>query len=190
MQKKNVNSLFLFGAIVASLFAFGCSDDPASPNPPANESETITTVRIRLAQTDDTTRVFQAQWRDLDGEGGNAPVISGFSSLPSNKTFSGSVGVLDETKSPIKDITKEIEKEDEEHQFFYIVSGATLTFQYTDADSAGNPIGLKTTVTTAAASSGTLRVVLKHRATKNNTIGVPSTDGETDFDIVLPVTVQ
>lgn len=190
MQKNNVNSLFLFGAIVASLFAFGCSDDPASPNSPANESETITTVRLRLVQTDDTTRVFQAQWRDLDGEGGNAPVITGLNNLPPNKTFSGSIQVLDETKSPIKDITEEIEEEDEEHQFFYVVSGATLSVEYADADSDGNPIGLKTTVTTAAASSGTLRVILKHEATKNNTIGVPSTDGETDFDIVLPVTVQ
>ncbi|MGQ9804658.1 MAG: type 1 periplasmic binding fold superfamily protein [Chlorobiales bacterium] len=190
MQKKNVNSLILFGAIVASVFAFGCSDDPAKPNPPANESETITTVQLRLVQTDDATRVFQAQWRDLDGEGSNPPVITGFSNLPANKTFSGSVKVLNETKSPPEDLTEEIEEEDEAHQFFYIVSGATLTFEYADADSSGKPVGLKTTVTTGAASSGTLRVILKHEATKNNTIGEPSTDGETDIDITLPATVQ
>ncbi len=189
MQKKTLNSLFLCGtALVVSLFTFGCSKDPASP--PENESETITTVRFRLVQTDDTTRVFQAQWRDLDGEGGNPPMITGFSNLPANKTFSGSIQVLDETKSPIEDITKEIKEEDDEHQFFYIVSGVSLTLQYDDADSNGKPVGLKTRVTTGNASSGTLRIVLKHEATKNNTISVPSTDGETDFDIVIPVVIQ
>lgn len=189
MQKKTLNSLFLCGtALVVSLFTFGCSKDPASP--PENESETITTVRFRLVQTDDTTRVFQAQWRDLDGEGGNPPAITGFSNLPSNKTFSGSIQVLDETKSPVEDITEEIEEEDDEHQFFYIVSGSSLTLQYDDADSNGKPVGLKTRVATGSTSSGTLRIVLKHEATKNNTISVPSTDGETDFDIVIPVVIQ
>lgn len=190
MQNKNLNPLLLFGiALVVSILTFGCSDDPASPNSPTNESETITTVRLRFVQADDSTKIFNVQWRDLDGEGGNAPVI-GSLSLPSSKTFSGTVEVLDETKSPAANITEEIEEEDEAHQFFYIVSGASLALQYADSDSTGKPVGLKTTASTGAAGSGTLRVVLKHEATKNNTISVPSTDGETDFDIVFPITIQ
>ncbi len=190
MQNKKFNSLFLIrAALVVSFFVVGCSKDPANPSNPRNESETITTFKLRFVQEDDTTRVFEAQWRDLDGQGPNPPTISGFS-LPANKSFKGTVKVLDETKNPVVDLTEEIEKEDEDHQFFYIVSGANLTLAYDDEDSNGKPVGLKITATTAAPSSGTLRVILKHEATKNTTISVPSTNGDTDLDIVLPVRIQ
>lgn len=190
MQNKKFSSLSLLrAALVVSLFVLGCSKDPANPANPGNESETITTFKLRLVQVDDTTQTFEGQWRDLDGEGPNQPTITGLS-LPANKSFKGTVKVLDETKNPVVDLTEEIEKEDEAHQFFYIVSTANLILRYDDEDSNQQPVGLKIMATTAAPSSGTLRVILKHEATKNTTISVPSTDGETDLDIVLPVTIQ
>ncbi|MFN3344554.1 MAG: type 1 periplasmic binding fold superfamily protein [Chloroherpetonaceae bacterium] len=190
MQNKKFNSLSLLAvAFTISLFVVGCSKDPANPSNPGNESETITTFKLRLVQEDDTTRIFEAQWRDLDGEGPNPPTITGFS-LHANKSFKGAVKVLDETKNPVDDLTEEIEKEDEAHQFFYIVSGANLTIEYDDEDSNGKPVGLEIMATTDASSSGTLRVILKHEATKNTTISVPPTDEDTDLDIVLPVRIQ
>jgi len=63
-------------------FFVACKDDdPVVPSEPENEEELITTVNayFDLKDSDETTT---ASWLDLDGPGGNDPVIQGATLLP------------------------------------------------------------------------------------------------------------
>ena len=175
--------------LVAVIALTSCEkDDPEVPN----EEEVITTLVYALTPDGGGTAV-EFRFEDLDGDGGNAPVITN-ASLMANTTYSGSVMFLNETETPAEDITEEIEGEDEEHQVFFSVSGANATVTYSDADSNGNPIGLASSLVTGAASTGTLMVVLRHEPNKG-AAGVSDGDitnagGETDIEVTFDVTVQ
>lgn len=58
------------------------------------------------------------EYRDLDGDGPNAPIITSSSDLLANASYNASMVVLNETESPVDDITLEIKDEDIAHQFF------------------------------------------------------------------------
>jgi len=176
----------LFAATVFMSTSCSNDDDPE----PHNEEELITTVRLEFKPQGGGNTVT-ASYRDLDGDGGADPITVG-AQLAANKTYDVTVQVLDESKNPAADITKEVEEEGDEHQFFYVPSnGLNLTVTATDKDSKNLPIGITTRMVTGAASSavGTLRVVLKHQPglkTANSTIAT----GETDVDVSIPVTIQ
>ena len=62
------------------------------------------------------------------------------------------------------------------------------------SDADGNPIGLATTVTTGAASTGEFTVILRHEPMKDAQ-GVKDGDitnagGETDIEVNFPVEIQ
>ncbi|NJL12725.1 MAG: type 1 periplasmic binding fold superfamily protein [Microscillaceae bacterium] len=186
------NFLAMAMLLNAMVLLSSCGDDDA-PLPP-NEEEIITTLRLEFTKSG--TAVTQTfEWQDLDGDGGNAPVIDAIS-LDANSTYDVKVLVLNETE-PVDladesyNITLEIEEEDDEHQFFFIKSaGLNLTFTYDDEDDNGNPVGLDNTFSTGAASTGTLTVTLKHQPgikTGTSTIN----DGETDIEATFgSVTIQ
>jgi hypothetical protein len=130
-----------------------------------------------------TTNTVTATFRDPDGEGGNAPVKFDEIVLKPNAVYNTTITLLDESKTPAEDITEEIEEEADDHQFFYTpTAGLNVTIAYEDKDSKQLPLGLKTKMTTGAASTGKLKVTLKHQAgTKNNNINTGETDVELDF---------
>jgi hypothetical protein len=90
-------------------------DDPVIPN----EEELITTLAYSLTPVSGGNTVI-LMFRDLDGDGGVSPVIQG-GTLEPNTTYKGSLELLDETESPIENISDEIKEEDEAHQFFFQV---------------------------------------------------------------------
>ncbi len=187
-----MKSKLLYVFIAMALFA--CKDDegdkPVTPEIP-NEEEVITTVRYTLTpSTGGTAKVFQFQ--DLDGDGGNAPIISG-DTLDLNVTYTGSIEFLNELESPADDITEEVLAEGDEHQVFYQVTSGDFVITYTDQDSNGNPIGLTTTFESKT-MGGNLKVVLRHEPVKG-AVGVSGGDitnagGETDIEVVFPVNVR
>ena len=168
-----------------------CEKDEDPPvTPPVNEEELITTLILTLVDqtTNDTARFT---FRDLDGDGGNAPDIIG-DTLPAGGSFSGSIEVLNEVDG--EDITMEISDEDDEHQFFFDVGTSGLTWSYADQDGNGQPVGLATTWMSAAAASDSLKITLVHEPDKS-AAGVSSGDitnagGETDIEVTIPVVVQ
>lgn len=168
-------------------------EDVLTPStPPANEEEVITTVRLTFTDQETTTEVFHMEV-DFDDVGGDPVVVA--DTLPAQRAFDVSVRLLNESTSPLVDLTNEVLSEGTEHQFFFEVTNANLTMAYADADVNGRPIGLTNTAITGAASTGgELRITLRHQPDKAAT-GVASGNitnagGETDVEVVFPLTIE
>jgi len=181
--------LILALAFVSTAVFTACDkDDPEVEDP----QELITTVNYTLTSTDGETVVFTFQ--DLDGDGGAEATITG-GTLTADRTYTGSLELLDESDTnDVEDITEEIAEEDEEHQFFFSSTVAGLEVAYADADEMGNPVGLANTLTTGSAGSGVLTVILRHEPVKDaegvSAGDITNAQGETDIEVSFPVTVQ
>ena len=183
----------IFSVIVISSVFYSCKDKDKDPSNPApiNPQELITTVKLTLTDASDSNNTFTVQWKDSDGPGTLTPVIDTLL-LDTSKTYNAVVSVLDETKSPVDDITKEIKEEAEAHQFFYTLSSnlsGRVSITRTDKDLNNLPVGLELQLSTTAGTSaqGTLNVVLSHYD------GVPKTaspSAESDIDITFPVRLK
>lgn len=185
---KSLKYLFILNILFGVLFLNSCKDDDPVEE---NDEEVITTLTYTLTPT--TGDAVTLSFSDLDGDGGNDPVITG-GTLQANMTYTGALDLKNESETPAESITEEIEEEDLEHQFFFTVAGANLTVAYGDQDANGNPLGLATTLTTGDASTGTLQVVLRHEPDKSAT-GVSTGDitnagGETDIEVTFDITIQ
>ncbi len=181
-MKKN---LFYCLAFVASIMLISsCTKEDS------NDEELITTLTYKLTPVGGGNAVTLS-FRDIDGDGGNAPVISA-SPLKANTVYNGELTILNESESPSDDITAEIKAEDKEHQFFF--ESSILKVEYTDKDANGNPLGLLTKVSTTAPGTGKLKVTLKHEPNKTAS-GVKdgkisNAGGETDIEVEFNITVQ
>ena len=82
--------------------------------------------------------------------------------------------------------------------FFQPTSGLNLTAVYSTAanevDADSRPIGLAGTMTTGAASTGKLKVTLRHEPNKAaagvSTGDIANAGGETDVDVDFDVTIE
>ncbi len=183
---------FIMGVLAVAMFTACEKDDEEDPVIP-NEEELITTLRFNLVPSaggDTITWTFT----DLDGDGGDAPVIENGAALVEGTTYSSHVEFLNETESPAEDITEEVADEALEHQVFYLANGADLNLSYTDMDTEGNPIGLTTDVIAQSVSSGTLNIILRHEPDKEAT-GVSDGDitnagGESDIEVTFDIAIQ
>jgi len=185
---KFIAAAFLFVALAA------CKkeDDPAPTPVGPNESELITTLILTFTDPE-LNEVFEMRFRDLDGEGGNAPVITTVP-LPGGRAFILRLRVLDESGSSPVEITNEILAEANDHQFFFDVEGADLAISYSDQDGNGKPLGLQNLAISGAASSGSLKVTLRHELDKDGE-GVSNGDitnagGDTDLEVSFPLVVE
>ena len=154
----------LLGLAALMLILNGCKkddDDNPAPTTPVNEEEVITSLYLALVPMGGgDTAIFS--FVDLDGDGGNAPVITP-DTLVAGTTYSGSLLLLNESTTPADTISNEVAAEAEEHQFFFSTTGGSLSWDsYSDTDADGNPIGLVSQWSTNAAGSGTVQVVLRH----------------------------
>ena len=167
------------------LFVACSSDDDAAPEP-VNEEEVITTMIVTLNGPDQVVLTYQ----DLDADGPGAETLTVSGPLSANTTYDGSIRLLNELEEEVEEVTEEIEEEDDEHQFFYTIgTGLDVTTEYEDMDENGNPVGLSFTLTTGAASSGSLTFTLRHEPMKPNT-GLDDAGGSTDIEKSFDLVVQ
>ena len=185
---KNVH---LYAALLLMLgfFFTACDkDDPEIITP----EEVITTLTYTLTPTNGGAAVI-LNFSDLDGDGGIAPVITG-GTLAANETYAGALTLLNESESPAESITEEIAEEDAEHQFFFQSDISDVAVAYNDQDGDGNPVGLSNTLTTGAAATGTLTVILRHEPNKSGENvangDITNAGGETDIEVTFPIDVQ
>ena len=182
-------SLILF--LFTFAFLTSCNDDDDIGGG-GGEEELITTLNFTLTST--SGDVVTLSFQDLDGDGGDDPIISG-GTLAANTTYTGITTFLNESETPAEDVTIEVREEDDEHQVFFIPSSSlNATVSYSDEDDAGNPVGLTSSLTTGDASSGTLQIILRHEPDKSAS-GVAGGDitnagGETDIEVSFDVTIQ
>ena len=170
-----------------SIAMIGCSDDDTAPEV-INDEELITTVILTLTQESGDQVVLTTV--DLDGDGPDEPVTTVVGNFAENTQYQGAVRFLNETETPAEEITEEVLEEADEHQVFYTTTdGLNIETQYEDEDSQGNPLGLQITLTTGAASQGSLTVTLRHEPVKPND-GLDSAGGETDITTSFDVTIE
>ncbi len=158
---------------------------------PQDENELITTVRLNFTEQG-TTTVNTFEFRDPDGEGGNAPTRFDQIKLKPNTAYNLTVELLDESKTPVVDLTEEIDEKADEHLMVYTATPASLlTYTYGDKDSRNFPIGLTGTAQTGTAGMGKLKVQLRHQppvngtAVKNGTAAPGSDDVNLDFELIV-----
>lgn len=185
MQTNRFKLLVMLPLLMtAGLFIASCDRD--KDNGPDNEQELITTIRLTFSPKGGGAAIV-ATARDLDGDGGNPPVVEDVN-LAANTDYNLSIAFLDESKSPVEDITKEVKEESDEHLVCLTGTGAMPTPTITDKDKNNRPLGLESTFRTGAAGNGTLKVTLKHKP--NKTAANPCTTGETDAEQTFRVIVK
>jgi hypothetical protein len=182
-------------ALIAALTFSSCNNDD-DDSIPVNEEELITTVTAIYTPVDGGT-VVTLQYKDLDGEGANAPLITVSSAFAKNKTYNGTVTFKNESVNPAEDITLEIVEEGVDHQLFYQTTGTLNAFTYGTAssnfDKNGKPVGLQSIFTTTEAASGNITITLRHEPNKsaaNVSAGdITNAGGSTDAEVSFPISV-
>lgn len=181
-------SIVLFVAALSTIMISCDKDDPTIPNP----EELITTLTYTLTPVDGGDDVVFS-FQDLDGDGGDEPIIiNGVLSQYTN--YTGTLVLLNETESPVENITEEIIEEDEDHQFFFQSDLAGVFVTYTDKDEDDNPVGVNTILSSGLAESGDFTIILRHEPSKDAD-GVAdgiitNAGGETDIEVTFSLSVQ
>jgi hypothetical protein len=184
MKRKMKTLAMMFMSL--SLFMTACKKDDVKPDD-SNEEELITTVLVKIKDKS-TNAITTSSWKDIDGDGGIAPVIQPIA-LSANKTYELELDFLDESKNPAEDITEEIKEEADDHEIFYQLSNALVTITRTDKDTKNLPLGLKADLVTAGTGSSTLTIILKHKP-GTKAAGDNAAKGETDIEVNFPLTVN
>ena len=148
---------------LAAVSLSACKKGNDDPSP--NEEEVITTLRVEL--TDSATSAKTTfQFYDADGDGGLQATIDSIRLMP-NHIYFAQLTLLDESTTPVGDITTEIRAEQNVHQFFFHPASPQLTVRYDpndfDTNTPPKPVGLKTKWTSGIAQRTSLRIVLKHQ---------------------------
>lgn len=188
-----LSRFFLGSFLLATMLLVSCGDDPEPPN----EEELITTLILTLTPEGEGPTVT-LEFYDEDGDGPKAPSYTytpgtvgaaPAAILQANKTYVGTIQLLNESETPIEDITLEIEEEDDEHLFcFTIGGGANIDYSYADEDDNGLDVGLITNWETGAASTGTITIVLRHQpGTKTGACPGP---GDTDIQVTFNIVIE
>lgn len=182
---KNKLKLMILAVAVGTMTFQSCKKDKL---PDVNDNELITTFRLKFVNNADASDTKLVTWKDIDGDGGAAPVIDPLT-LKVNASYAVTVdAVLDESKTPVGDTRAEVLEENFDHLFVYAPSaGLNLTFSNFDKDKNNLPVGLTATGTTGAASTGTLKITLRHQPDVKDGTFVP---GSTDLEAIFPVTIK
>jgi hypothetical protein len=158
---------------------------------PTDDNELITSVQLIFtdAANQSTTFIFQ----DKDGDPKTAPEKFDKITLSKNTDYTLAIKILDETKSPALDLTKQIEEEGDAHLFVFKVNpNSLLSILPSDVDKYGLPIGLKSKGKSQyAPGSGKFRLILKHqppvngKKVKTGDEEGGSTDVDVEFDLIV-----
>ncbi|MCU0348774.1 MAG: hypothetical protein MUC59_17675 [Saprospiraceae bacterium] len=178
------NFKFLFAILALNAVLFSACDKEDDHN--HNEGELITTVKLTFTEVGGGSTEFTV--KDLDGDGGDAPVADDIT-LKANTAYTIGVEFLDESKADhTHDITEEVKEESAEHLVCFDATGSMTAPTIGDLDGNGKPIGLESALATGAAGAGSLQVTLKHLPNKSATD--PCSTGDTDVDVTFEVTIE
>ena len=150
-------------------------------------SEHITTLRV-VAQNLSTNVTDTFTYVNYNETKSNPPSYVDTIRLQANSSYTIQVILLNETLSPVQNMTDTIEARGDNHLMIYNIDPTELfSLKMLDKDSKGLPIGLMSTWTTTNTTNGWLRMILRQQpGNKNGT----QTPGITDFEADFPVSVK
>ncbi len=176
-----------FLSFISLIFVTSCQKDKVVD--PVEENELITTVKLNFT-INGTTKTFT--YSDLDGEGGMAPSKFETIVLAPNTSYTLTIDLLDESKTPAESISEEVAKEKEEHLFVFTPSPMSLlSYTYGDKDARNFNVGLTGTAKTGTAGLGKLKVQLRHqpevggKPSKDGNLSTGSDDVNLDFNLTV-----
>jgi hypothetical protein len=167
----------------------GCKDNDPSEPPVTNEHPPATTVTVYLVKYDksgnltpDTTKATVRDTSVIKGK----PANDGILALSSGYTYKGFLVLMDESATPVENMTEAIIKEKDGHIFIYSVKGninGRITINELDKDNNGKDFGLnfKLTVSGSGSASGNIHILLRHYDSLNKSDQVFDTDMDSDF---------
>lgn len=191
---KNIKKKYQITAIAALLLTLILTFQSCC-KPIQNEGELITTVSITIGTTGSAGTTYT--WKDLDGIGGNDPILPDTIALSTITTggdpYWAKLEFFNEQNGQKQDITLEIQNESHDHLICFDISSLTmpptigLNIVSTDQDKNGLPIGLTSSWKAKATDFGNVAIRLKHQAgIKNGTC----TPGETDVEVSFPFRIK
>ena len=171
----------LVGIALSTLFV-NCSNDDDTPEL-INEEEEITRVTFELTSNNTTTSYT---WNE-DDTNFTLP-------LAANSSYQVAISFFNASDpSDVEEINPEVIEEADEHQVFFENSSSAVTISSSSADnqdSAGNPLGLKTTWTTSGAGNAVVRLFLIHEPSTKTGTSRADFEGETDVQVDINVAVS
>jgi hypothetical protein len=177
-MKKSIKQ-FVALLVISNMMFTACTKEKVTEE---NTEELITTVIVKLTPVVGGSPL-EFKYEDVDGVGGAAATFQEIVIAP-NKVYNAQIILLDKTKSPVDTISTEVKEEGTDHQFYFTPnSGVNLTVSNLDTDLLGRPLGLTSTWTTGAASTGKIFITLKHKPgikSTNDAITVGETDISTE----------
>ena len=186
---KTSLSFYLYILLFSLTIASSCKKPEENVEEPENEF--ITTVKLVVINTADSSDVQTATWKQLTPDGSNPPDTSAaFLNLKPGSVYALSASFLDETKTQTENITEEILERATSHGVFYIpdaILSSNITIIRNDVDANNLPLGLNATLTTGANTMNAfMNVILRHQPDgKDGTITPGSTDADTRFRVQI-----
>ena len=177
---------YLIALCFLLLLATSCKKD----NEEVNENELITTIEVHATeQGTSSKKIFK--WEDVDGAGGANPVMDDIILSP-NKVYTVELQLLDKTKTPAANLTDDIRAESANHRFYFEPSSANISVGGLDNDAMGVPFGLRSTWTTTSASTGTMKITLRHYPEGNKQASdlVNNTRSSSDAEVTFNTRIQ
>jgi len=184
-MKNTLRPLFAIAAFALAITS--CKKDVTEEE---NENEVITTVQLTFTPVGGGAALTY-KWEDLDGDGGAAPVID-LVTLAANKSYNTEIVLMDKTKNPVEITSEEVLEEAVDHRFYFEPSGVNITVSNLSNDPNGIPVGLTSTWTTGAASTGTMKITLRHYENGGKTLtdAVNDPKSSTDVEATFSTKVQ
>ena len=172
------------------LLLVACDNDDEPKVSDEHEEELITTVTLNLSK-EGSNETQSFNWKNTKGAGEPDAQSRDRITLDANASYTLSVQLFNESITPKEELTEEIKKENDEHLFVFLPSdGLNLSYTSSDKDSNDKPVGLSGNLATMSASSGNLRIVLRHEPTSKETpTDLSSVGGSTDVDISFEVSI-
>lgn len=182
---KILSAIALMSLLTGLIFISGCKKKTTTP-PDPNEEELITTVRLNFVDSAGVKPSITVMYKDLDGDGGNAPSVWDSIKLSSNTTYNMTIFLLNESVTPADTISNEVQAEAAEHLFCFETTGVPMQIVRMDTDGTYE-VGLFSKWTTTIVGTGQAQVILKHQPdVKNGSCSL----GSTDLDISFPLQVN
>lgn len=180
---------------IACLLFLVCCKKPADVKPEeptetgAGSQEVMTTLVLKFKNLNNPSNTFDVKFRKLSGTNWHLDSMV----LNKNTSYELNISILNETDlSNVKDVTLNIEKKSDFHQFYFEplldTDIANMKITYLNFDSNGKPYGSKMKIETKDNDTGALSVMLKHYtslAEKNGNSAVGATDIDVEFPLLI-----